>query len=579
MASAIYYLDLVNGDDANTGLTMGQAWKTVSKAGAAQAGGTIGVFDSGIQVRVVANGGSGSSAGFYKAGSSGYGTTWVAVTEDDETWTDWDLSTDAGVAKLLAWAAARPTFDGGAATRICQMSHAITMIGIKLDNGREGATSSSSSADYEMRFEWCDFTNIDDEAITNLGDESYPGSRVWYCYFESIPKNSIRISTSDDDADISIRGNLLVGCGGPTSTSIMYLANGGGCVVEHNTFYGGVSVSAPAAIHCDSGVVQNNVIVDAAADYGVKCPTGIERNNCCYTSDAGTWHTSGGFEGGAGTGSITSDPQFADVGADDYTLAEGSPCIYTGTALATLTYDRVGVEYEDPPSMGAFAAPLLPSLQWVVRGSHLVLVRLADGFSWAVEAYEDAFWSVSGGSRERTPIVAEVEPVAGSAQDLYLRLDRSLRLGQTYTFDAAAGYADGYPDEAATDNLDGPRVSAPPEGAPAWQFADLAGLEVDDRADLALEGGVAVLQKVVRNTVLTTARSLFYAPEHGSQLQIKRLIPSDLDEAQTRIAEQLADIPFVEEARAVLYRRGVDHVLCEVYAATSLGAVELTEVL
>ena len=147
-----------------------------------------------------------------------------------------------------------------------------------------------------------------------------------------------------------------------------------GCIIRNNEGVGvrvEVNGSIPTVSNCaiygnDKGVfsvsygdviLYNNTIVDNIS-YGVRCYRGGEAviSNCiiwdCNDDLDGCSATYSCIEDGdAGTGNISSDPNFADANNDDYRLTAGSGCIDAANGDVAPSADMFGQTRIDDPGM------------------------------------------------------------------------------------------------------------------------------------------------------------------------------------------------------------------------------------
>ncbi len=164
--------------------------------------------------------------------------------------------------------------------------------------------------------------------------------------------------------------------------------SGAGAVLEHATAFG--NAGATYAIEVSSNAVARSCIaVDNPTAYGIGSDLDDVTNSWSFSSNRSLYHTTADFFGGATpTGCGTTDPLLTDPLAGDFTLQVGSPCIGTGvTGLATV--DLAGVDFTDPPSMGAYEAALPPDPRnrWDPRVAGLY--EVTSGWSGSVKVTVD----------------------------------------------------------------------------------------------------------------------------------------------------------------------------------------------
>ncbi len=187
--------------------------------------------------------------------------------------------------------------------------------------------------------------------------------------------------------------------------------------------YGNSAFIAGAGLYCDSSIPNLIHCTIAGNNHGLYPATGITcRNSTIIFLNGILWNS--GLEiqlesstakvnyscvqgGWAGTGNINVYPAFVGASTGDWHLAEGSPCIDSGTFDLNITTDLSGNPRpggDNKVDMGAYesADDLIPSI--VYSPSRLYVDSLSgvggDGLSWeqALPSIGGALWLTGGGT-------------------------------------------------------------------------------------------------------------------------------------------------------------------------------------
>jgi len=146
---------------------------------------------------------------------------------------------------------------------------------------------------------------------------------------------------TDKVATISVRNNLVYGNvadddGGGIACWVRQPA--GRVEVEHNTIYGNGATNGGGLHQQDRApILRNNAIISNTGG-GAMAGDGAPDATCDYCDIYGNV----GGDSGGGSGAISADPQFVDVGAANFRLRSGSPCIEAAHPVSYTAYDFDG---------------------------------------------------------------------------------------------------------------------------------------------------------------------------------------------------------------------------------------------
>lgn len=270
----------------------------------------------------------------------------IPVVGVDSTGAEWD-TTDLPTLIGLLVRDERPVITASSGTLVTfyewQSWHGLILDG----QGTATAGMAAASGRYET---WC--SNV---LIRNVDGHAFTGADTGSIY--------TRIGAMDCDGDglavngfagaIEVNGFFALRCTGHGIAS----AKG---QLQHGVVVGCGSGSGRAVNIADASTeLRNWIAYDNDTPYGFG--SGPTLTNCnAYTSDAGSYHTTANYEGGGVPATCLSvDPLFADVGADDLTLASGSPMIGAGAVQFAVSAgvfgaDFLGTEWLSPPAIGAY---------------------------------------------------------------------------------------------------------------------------------------------------------------------------------------------------------------------------------
>lgn len=211
----------------------------------------------------------------------------------------------------------------------------------------------------------------------------------------------------------------------------------------------------------------------------------------------------------------------------------------------------------------------------IVRGTHTLSVRANADFNRNQKQSDK--WLISGPFD--SPRVALVEEI--NTDELLLRTDMTLREAVDYTFTLVAVFDS--LDFATPQVITGKRRTS--YERPREQLIDMAASPFKDweltaNGDVARRGGFATLRKIVLDTLLVPVGSLYWAPEHGSDLRHKKKRPPSLRDSERLLARRLANISGVNTASVSLQFTG-GHLVARISVLSDFGdvneRVDLTE--
>lgn len=316
-------------------------------------------------------------------------------------------------------------------------------------------------------------------------------------------------------------------------------------------------------------IIQNTLVVDNYCRQGLSGSTHTTSN--CYTSDAGTYHYDGNWQGATDADDYSHPPLFLDEDNGDFHLSPSSALLGLGSAVGMpRLFDRRAMP--SPPPIGALGAPAEGAL--VVRGTHRLFLTVDGGYFDATHTDVNA-WTLSGVDRPpwvATATLSDASEVSGETvySELTLTTDRPMLEAETYTLTTELPLHDDtewspeFEFTGMRTSLQGGSESSPgpllldyhaplvrEDGVPGGFF------EIGDDGDYVLTGGIESVKKAVWAWLLTSKGRLFYAPEFGSPLQLKRKRPADLQEVGQQLARGMArEIPWVDSARVTLGFKG-----------------------
>jgi len=183
----------------------------------------------------------------------------------------------------------------------------------------------------------------------------------------------------------------------------------------------------------------------------------------------------------------------------------------------------------------------------IVRGTHSVFIEANADFNRAQRQADR--WALFGPfDAPRVAIVDEV-----TSDQLLLRTDMSLREAVAYTLLLSAAFDS--TDVATTQFLTGKRRTS--YERPREQLIDMAAspfkdYELTADGDIARRGGFATLRKIVLDTLLVPIGSLYWAPDHGTNLRHKKQRPPSLRDEEQLLARRIAAISGVNQASVSL---------------------------
>lgn len=533
-----YYVNTSTGDDSNDG-SEGAPWATLTKASS-----TIAADDT----VMVAPGTYTEASLTWPSRCTILGVDAAGVSSDDPfTETELDrttlpIVTAASGSMVMNLSSAGPYYVRGLRFNVASLA-----LGVN-------ATSSSSAI---LEIKDCEFwgATFRQLAIRNA-------STVERCVFRDGTAYGVYVAGGNDQVVRACEFRDLA------NAAIYHITNGNQ-QVENCTFLRTCSAQTFWNYTITStGVmtIKNCLSVDNHSKYG---GANAWQYSNAWTSDGATYHTSGNWNGGAGTGSQSADPLFEDEPADDLRLGTGSPSLEAGTT-ATATHLADGQAMPVSPPQGAYIGVGVPPLSQKSKtvGTHQVQIDLTNGYFDGDNADPDT-WTITGVTT--APLVATVTLSQSSVQGsdtVYsvatLHTDRPLLEHVTYTITTATAI---YNDLTISDVvIPGIRSSylvgpgAPP-GAPLRDFsaplvrADGAPggfYDHGDDGDYELTGGVATILKAVWAVLLTGRGELSWSPEFGSAARLKRLAPADKALEAKRLRAQVLAIPYVTDATVTL---------------------------
>ncbi|MHC4661177.1 MAG: right-handed parallel beta-helix repeat-containing protein [Planctomycetota bacterium] len=198
---------------------------------------------------------------------------------------------------------------------------------------------------------------------------------IWRNRFESAGARALNLGGSTgaeyfrpqganyEARNLNAVANVFVSCEAP-----ICFVGCDGALVANNTIYLPnhwvlriLQESVTGYIPCRNGRFLNNIIVFNEADLSTYCNVGPDTAPDTFTFSNNLWHCldNPGFTGPTlpvtETDSIyQQDPDFADPLANDFHITSSSPAAGKGVLTAGVQFDCDYVQYESPPSIGAF---------------------------------------------------------------------------------------------------------------------------------------------------------------------------------------------------------------------------------
>lgn len=337
---ATYFVSAATGNDADDGLSEANAWLTIDKA--------MNTVVGGDKVWVKGDGTYGETATIDTAGTRSNPITFEGYTS---------TTGDGGQATINGGATrASGILDSTVAgTRLYYVFKNFTITnhtshGVNTDGNHlvwknclfnsNGTTSGSGYNGRQSMFEGCQFSDnsLDGATIGNTGVAVFVGCKFY------------RNTTDGIDSGV---GTLCVGCeffsNGGNAIAGGAAADAGGflgvinCTIDGDGDDTTIGVSANTAFDNEL-VVINTIVYDCAtglqADHGafenhISRANLVNANATAYTNFS------------TPTGEVTSAPSFTNEGANDYTLADGSPARNVGYDLAGVGMDIGANQSED----------------------------------------------------------------------------------------------------------------------------------------------------------------------------------------------------------------------------------------
>lgn len=545
------------GDDGTGDGSEGNPWRSIDYALTQCAAGSTSFGSSADEVLVWYDA-SGTYAGAWTPVIT-RGTVVVGVDSQGVRWdtrAHWSTGTDDSAG--LFSRQERPTVTASSGT-VVPFYEWTRWVGLKVDasgGSANGFAASSSNREVEIRD--CEIIGGSGTGIT--GTET--GSLVLRCIVRGWT-GALAITDSAQPG-VTFAGCLAYDNAGRATIT------GTGSLAENCTAYNNATgFSATGFWEVNAGTAVNCIAEDNGSDYGFRTLGTVTTCNA-YTSDAGTYHTLGNYEGGTPAGCTEVASQFVDAAADDYRLAAASPLIGAGTAVATaeLDVDLRGLPWLSPPSVGAYETE--PPVDIIVRGSHRIVVTHA--LAWGDEAAREDRWSISG-----TPAALVSEATLLDAYTVQLDLDRALRAGTTYTLTTTATVSGGSTPDGSTfvgkrieagTNLDARGVLYgidAPIARGGFRGGDYA---VGSTGGRRYVGGAEQIKALIADAILTRRGVRPWAPEHGSTLQPKRSFPLDLRAEAEILRALVRRVPYVVDAEVTLRRSQSAHEMIITVRAT-----------
>lgn len=337
----------VSGDDGSGDGSDGNPYRTIDFAlGVASIGGTS--FESSADEILV-----------HYDGASTYPGNWAAVARAgipvigvDSQGIRWDnrqhyITTSDDTAGLFS-RQERPKVISGTGSVINAYEWQ-SWYGLDIDGNSGSGNGVSGTGDQEMKFVDCMIHDCGGSGVLSIETGSlFIRTDIW--------------NTASGSIMSSTRPTITVaGCRFYDNFGVLNLT-GSLVLVENCVLFGNGNGSGTAA-NITTGTCRNVICQDNNTAYGFPTTGTLETCNS-YTSNSGSFHTSGNYNGTPAVGNREIDALFVDSASDDYRLENYSRLTYDGTTIATalLDVDLDGVDWTSDPSIGSYQFPLSPFL-------------------------------------------------------------------------------------------------------------------------------------------------------------------------------------------------------------------------
>jgi len=373
-----------------------------------------------------------------KDGSGDYTTIQAAVTaagagdiveiQDSGTYTEAVVPNGAlDPITLRAGAGFSPVLDGGSALgNGIAATNGWVIEGLEISNyTTDGINGNGANARYTVRD--CYVHDVGNMGIRQVSGTAGGGGGATIERVRIF--GAVNHSLKVDGDEVTVRNVLVVR---PGSTVQGINAGGWNGAIDNCTVVGVNGAGSRGISSAATNGVRNCIVTaGAAAAHGIDSfPVGDY--NCVFGA-----YSVAAFTNGIQANDITTDPAFADAGADDYRLTITSPCVDTAVTLALVTDDLLAVARPHAAGYdrGAYELLYLLSLLSATAPSSTTVLATFN-FDPAAASVEDAVdWTVVpvglAGAVTVTAAVVQADPAT-----VLLTVTPALTAGGTYTVTA-----------------------------------------------------------------------------------------------------------------------------------------------